>query len=168
MTFFSSLYSIGPRVQEKDGRLVARTGWRFLLPTLGLIWREVVVDPKQEEVRVRRRYGWFFTRRLRIPFAAITSIAYDYADLSPGRGWFWTHDSYDQFTVRLRLRNGKELHLFHFFGDGTFTNDGPLPDWCYLGSYLLDVSGTQESESRLFVELLSKMIGVPIGTGLWS
>src|SRR5262245_21856929 len=111
MTFFSSLHSICPRIKQEHGRLVARTGWRFLLPTLGLIWREVVVDPKREEVRVCRRYGWFFTRRLRIPFTDITSIAYDYQDLSPGRGWFWTHESYDKFTVRLRLQRCQDLHL---------------------------------------------------------
>jgi hypothetical protein len=162
MTIFSSLYSVGPRVSQEHGRLVARTGWRFLVPTLGLNWREVVVDPKREEVRVRCRLAWFFTSQSRVPFTDIDSIAYGYEDLSPGRGWFWTHDSFDLFTVRLRLSNGKDVHLFRFFGDGTFTNDGPLPDWCYLGKYALDVSGTQERESRLFAELLSKMIGVPI------
>lgn len=164
MTLYSSLFSVGPRVRKENGRLLARTGWRFLLTTLGLIYREVIVDPKQGVVRVRRRYGWFFTRRLRIPFAAVTAVTYGYADLNPGRGWFWTHDSFDQFTVRLRLRNGKEAHLFHFFGDGTFTNDGPLPDWYYWNDYVFDVSGTQESESRRFVDLLSKLIGVPVDT----
>jgi hypothetical protein len=164
MTIYSSLFSVGPRVRKERGRLVARTGWRFLFSTLGLIWREVVVDPKKAVVLIRRRYGWFFTRRLRIPFGSITAIAYCYQDLNLGRGWFWTHDSYDQFTVRLRLRGGREMHLFHFHGDGTFTNDGPLPDWYYWNDYLFDFSGTQAAESRLFVDLLSKMIGVPVDT----
>jgi hypothetical protein len=164
MPFYSSLNSVGPRVGKESGRLVARPAWRFLIMTLGLIYREVVVDPKSRVVLIRRRYAWLFARRYRIPFDAIRAIGYGYKDLNPGTGWFWTHDSYDWFTVRLRLRNGKEMHLFHFYGDGTFSNDGPLPDWYYWDDYLFDLSGTQESESRLFVELLSKMTGAPVDT----
>ncbi len=164
MPFYSALYSICPRVKKESGRLVARTGWRFLITTLGLIQREVICDPKNAVVLVRRRYCWFFTRRLRIPFASITAIGYGYQDLNPGKDWFWTHDSYDWFTVRLKLRSGKEMHLFHFHGDGTFTNDGPMPDWMYWDDYLFDLSGTQDRESYLFVELLSKMIGAPVTT----
>jgi hypothetical protein len=64
--------------------------------------------------------------------------------------------------VGLRLQDDKFIHLFFFFGDGTFTNDGPLPDWLYWDDYLFDFTGTQEKESRGFVELLRKMIGVHV------
>jgi hypothetical protein len=64
--------------------------------------------------------------------------------------------------VGLRLHNLDELHLFFFYGDGTFSNDGPLPDWFYWKDYLFDLSGAQEKESRLFVDLPSKMMKVPV------
>jgi hypothetical protein len=54
------------------------------------------------------------------------------------------------------------VHLFHFYGEGTFVNNSPFPDWCYWEEYLLDMSGTQESESRTFVDLLQKMLNVPV------
>jgi hypothetical protein len=57
------------------------------------------------------------------------------------------------------------VHLFSFFGDGTFTKDSPLPDWCYWDDFLFDVSGTQEQESRAFAEVLSKMVKAPIEPG---
>ena len=75
------------------------------------------------------------------------------------------HDSVDLFSVGLRLLSGEELHLFYFYGDGTFSNDGPWPDWLYWEDYVYDMSGTQERESRAYVDLLAKMIGVPVIPG---
>src|SRR5262245_61741907 len=120
----------------------------------------MIVDPKQKAVIIRRRFAWFFQRGRRISFRSIEAVTYGYRDMaSPG---LWANNSVDLFSVGLRLRGGKEIHLFHFYGDGTFTNDGPWPDWLYWQQYVLDFSGTQERESRAFVELLSKMIGVPV------
>jgi hypothetical protein len=74
----------------------------------------------------------------------------------------WAHDSVDLHSVGVRLRDGDEVHLFYFYGDGTFRNDGPWPDWLYWDHYLFDLSGTQQRESRAFVELLSKLISVSV------
>jgi hypothetical protein len=54
------------------------------------------------------------------------------------------------------------LHLFNFIGDGTFSNNGPFPNWLYWDEFAFDLSGSQEKESRVFVDLLSKMVGVKI------
>ncbi len=54
------------------------------------------------------------------------------------------------------------IHLFHFIGDGAFTNNSRFPDWMYRGERLLDVEGSQERESKAFVELLSKMVRVQV------
>ena len=45
---------------------------------------------------------------------------------------------------------------------GGSDNEGPFPDWFYWQEYVFDLTGTQVSESRLFVELLSEMIRAPV------
>ena len=72
------------------------------------------------------------------------------------------NDSFDWFTVGLRLADDSELQLFNFIGDGTFSNNGPFPDWLYWDEFAFDLSGSQEKESRVFVDLLCKMIGVRV------
>ena len=140
---------------------MARTAWQLLLVTLGCLYREVAVDLKRSEVILRRRYLWFFSRRRRIRFGAIEAVTYGYQDWGIS-SWSWAHDSTDVYVVGLRLHGDEEVRLFHFVGDGTFTNESPLPDWMYWEEYLYDVSGTQDRESRVFVELLAKMIGVSV------
>jgi hypothetical protein len=162
VAIISSLFSVCPRVSKARGRLVARTAWQVRLATLGCLYREVVVDLKRDEVTVRRRYLWAFSRRRRVRFGAIAAVTYGYQDWGTSSSWSWAYDSNDLYVAGLRLRDGEDLRLFYFFGDGTFTNDGLLPDWVYWEEYLLDVSGTQDRESRVFVDLLAKMIGVPV------
>jgi hypothetical protein len=156
------LFSICPRVSKSNDKLVAATAWRLRILTLGSFYRKVIVDPKREELTIERRYFWFLARRRRVRFEAIEAVTYGYQDWAVGASLSWAHDSADLYSVGLRLHGGKELHLFYFYGDGTFRNDGPLPDWMYWDDYLFDLSGTQEKESRAFVELLCKMIGVSV------
>ena len=54
------------------------------------------------------------------------------------------------------------MRLFWFYGDGPFTNYGPFPDWLYWQEYLFDLRGTQETESRLYAEMLSRLTGAPV------
>jgi hypothetical protein len=156
------LFSVCPRVSKCKGKLVAATAWRLRILTLGWLYRKVVVDPKREELTLYRRYFWVFPRRRRVRFGRIEAVTYGYQDWAVGAFLSWAHDSVDLFSVGLRLHSGDELHLFCFYGDGTFSNHGPWPDWLYWDDYLFDMSGTQERESRAFVELLCKMIGVSV------
>ena len=79
-----------------------------------------------------------------------------------GSAFSFAHDSFDWFTVGLRLKGDSEFRLFNFIGDGTFGNTGPFPDWLYWDEFAFDFSGSQDKESRVFVDLLSKMIGVKV------
>ena len=162
MTLSLRLFSICPRLSKFKGKLIATTAWRLRILTLGLLFRKVIVDPKRRELTLYRRYFWVFPRRRRIRFERIEAVAYGYQDWAVGASLSWAHDSLDLFSVGLRLHGGDELRLFYFYGDGTFSNHGPWPDWLYWDDYLFDMSGTQEKESRAFAELLSKMIGVSV------
>ncbi len=76
--------------------------------------------------------------------------------------WGGSGDSKDCFTVKLKLRNEEVVHLFRFYGAGTYINNSPFPEWFFWEEYHLDLSGTQELESKVFVDLLQKMLKVPV------
>jgi hypothetical protein len=157
------LFSICPRVRKRKGKLVACTALRLRILTLGALYREVVIDPRQQVVRLRRRYFWFWRRAERIPFALVTAVTYGYSGTGgAGDWWRGATDTKDAFSVGLRLDGLEEIHLFWFLGDGPFTNYGPLPDWLYWNEYLYDPRGMQETESRAYAEALSRLIGVPV------
>jgi hypothetical protein len=168
MSLSLNILAMCPRLTRRKGRLLATTAWRLRVLTLGMLYRQVIVDPQEQVVIVRRRYAWFFKRARRIPFHWIKAIGYGYSDVSAGNAFgAWTYKPVDNYTVQLKLHGGGDVHLFYFYGDGAFTNDGPLPDWFYWEDYLFDLSGTQTQESRAFVELLSKMTGAPIEPLSW-
>jgi len=163
MPIVSRLFSICPRVGKRKRKLVALTALRLRLLTLGGLYREVIVDPKEEVVRVRRRYLWVFKRAFRIPFGSVRAVTYGYSGTGGPHGWWWgAQDTKDAFRVGLRLSDFREVHLFWFYGDGPFTNYGPFPDWLYWQEYLFDLRGTQETESRTYAEALSRLIGAPV------
>lgn len=159
----SPLLSITPWISKRDGKLVASTSFVGLLVSLTLIYREVVIDPKEKTITVRRRFLWFFKTRTQVRFRDVTVISYDYEDWHLGSAMGFAGDSLDCFSVKLGLHGGKNLHLFRFFGAGTFSNrDGLYPDWVYWDDYLFDVSGSQEDESRSYVNLLQHLLDVPL------
>jgi hypothetical protein len=157
-----SLLSVTPRIRKEDGKLVARTSLVGLLITLTLLHRTVTVDPEKRLLTVRRRLFWFFTRTRSVPFGHIESLTYSYEDWNPSTGMGFAGDTTDCFTVRLNLKDGEQVHLFHFFGEGTFTNNSVLPDWMYWPDYAFDAAGTQTEKSKAYVELLESILSVPL------
>jgi hypothetical protein len=141
---------------------VATTGWRFSFLTLGLMFRRIVVDTETQTVAIHRRYGWLFGGTRTIRFRDIQAVTYGYDDWSLGARLSYTYKSMDVYVVGLRLYDDREIRVFHFFGEGVFANNGPFPDWWYWSEYVFDLTGTQQRESRRFVELLSRMIGVSV------
>jgi hypothetical protein len=113
-------------------------------------------------VRIERRVLWVFVKRRRIPFDWIRAVTYGYADWSFSQWFAQAFHTLDVFRVGLRLKDDTERHFFTFFGEGTFKNDSVWADWVHGEKFFVDLSGTQERESRVFVELLSKLIGVGV------
>jgi len=156
------LLSLSPRIRADESRLMASTPWILRILTLGLWLRLVIVDRSSQTVTLRRRVAWLFLQTEVIPFDQIAGVTYGYEDEHPFAGLFGAHDSLDHYLVGLRVFGREEMRLFSFLGEGMFTNNGPLPDWWYWDEYLADFTGAQARESRLFVQLLSQMIGVTI------
>jgi hypothetical protein len=162
LAFETSLLSFCPRITADEHRLIAATSWAHRIVTIGLSLRRVTVDRHLKIISIDHRRAWFWHRRVTFQFREIEAVTYGYEDVSPASSMNLTYDSVDRFIVGLKPFGKEEVPLFHFVGDGTFTNDGPMPDWWYWDEYLTDWSGNQQRESRLFVQLLSKMIGVTV------
>jgi len=155
-------FSMCPRIAADDQQLTASTSLVALCLTLGFCSRRVVIDRATETIRITRRIAWFYTRTETIEFRRIDAVTYGYEDMNPMAFLGGAHDALDRFVVGLKLIGADELRLFSFIGDGAFTNDGSLPDWWYWKEIAMDFAGPQERESRVFVTLLSKLIGVTI------
>lgn len=154
------LLALCPRIRKQGDCILVTTAWRTSLLSLCTIYRKVLIDPQSRKLAITSRYLWLISRFREIPFSAIQDITYGYEDMS--MDLTYANDSFDWFTVGLRLTDDTELHLFNFIGDGTFSNNGPFPDWSYWEEFALDLSGSQEKESRVFVDLLAKMVGVKV------
>ena len=151
-----------PRIKKIQGYLKATTPWTIRLLSLGSYFKRVVVDPSAKTVVITSRYFWIFRRVKIIRFSDIHAVTYGYGDMSPDQYLSFGHDSVDKFNVGLRLAKRDEIHLFTFLGEGTFENNGPFPDWCYWPDKLFDFKGSQQKESRVFVDLVSQMINVKV------
>lgn len=156
------LFALCPRLTKNEERLIASTAWRMRIGLLDAVYRRVIVEPSARKLTIAGRYLWLIHRKREIPFNKIQAVTYGYDDMAMGSSFSYSHDSSDWFTVGLRLVDDSEMHLFYFIGEGTFNNNGPLPDWMYWSDFAFDVSGSQEQESRVFVDLLSKIIGVKV------
>lgn len=156
------LFSIGPRIQKQGVRLVVSSAQRLRILSLGAFSRQVVVEPRKGWLMIHDRQFWFLERTRLIPFEQVQAVTYGFEDWTFG-GWFLqARDTQELFRVGLRLSSGEEFDLFRFFGEGHFVNESNFPDWWFWEDVLTDLSGTQEKESRLLAELLSKMTGVKV------
>ncbi|MGE0378212.1 MAG: hypothetical protein AB7I48_04300 [Planctomycetaceae bacterium] len=156
------LLAVCPRIRKDSGRIVATTAWRVRVLLLGMVYRQVVIDPTARAVTMFSRFLWFIRRTRSMNFSRVRAVTYGYEDLSSDQILAYAWDSFDWFTVGLRLADDSELHLFSFIGEGTFGNDGPFPDWMYWEDFRFDISGSQERESRAFVDVLSLLLDVPV------
>ena len=159
------LFYFRPSITKQGGALLAVSGWRTHLFTLGAVSRRILVDPSIQAVRIHGRRFWLFPYSRRIPFDRVVAVRYGYKDMSPGAMMPWgAYREKDLFTVGLRLHNGEELTLFRFFGEGEFVNNTFFPDWMYWEDHVMTqwVRGEQESESRAYAGLLTALLNVPM------
>ncbi|HEY6226477.1 MAG TPA: hypothetical protein VI282_05070 [Verrucomicrobiae bacterium] len=156
------LLSITPRIVGDERGITATTARVAQLLMLLSRFRRVRVDRVERTVTIEDRSWWFGRRSRVILFDEVAAIGYGYEEWSFSGG-IWARDPIDRFVVGLKLKWGEEVRLFWFVGDGTFTNDGPFPDWYYWKEMAFDLRGTQEQESRMFARALGNVLGAPLG-----
>jgi hypothetical protein len=165
------LLAVCPRVTETDDQIVARTSLKGFLVSLTLLHRVVTIDRSRKTVAIRRRLFWIIPRSRTIPFGHIDEILYSFEDWSITTLLDLTGDTLDCYAVKLRLHGDEDVHLFHFFGEGEFQRGASnpwetwLPDWFFWKDHALDMSGSQEADSRTFAELVSDYTGATISPG---
>jgi hypothetical protein len=155
------LLSITPRIVGDADVLTATTSRLAQLLMLLARFRRVRVDAASRTVTIEDRMWWCWRKARVILFDQVAAVSYGYEEWLPLSG-FSARDPIDRFVVGLKLKGGEEVGLFWFVGDGTFTNDGVFPDLVYWKEIALDMSGTQEQESRVFAKVLRKMVGAPL------
>lgn len=164
---FGRFFQIRPKVQKVGGELVASSSWKSSLMSLGSWGRIVRVNPTSKTIRIRARLLWGIVRTRRIQFDWVEQVLYSYSDYSVGSvtSWVGGYQESDCFTVSLELKTGEHLKLFRFYGQGGFVNDTVWPDWMYWEDILETrlTKGDQEDESLAYAEVLSQLIGVPLG-----
>lgn len=163
---WSRVFKLRPRISKIGNRLVATSGGRGKVLSLGLWLRTVSVDPTERVIRVNTRIGWFFPSSRTIHFDRIKEVLYAYGDMGSAATHSWnSHHSTDVFTVGLLLDTGEEIKLFRFVGEGDFYHDGTWPDWMYWDDIIQGklTSSTSDGEAMQFADMLAAMIDVPIG-----
>jgi hypothetical protein len=161
----SRFLAICPKVTYASDKMIARTSIVACILSLGLIYRYLVVDARRKEIAIYRRIFWFHRTNSLIPFEDIQEIHYGYEDWGPFSSMGLTGGSKDCFSVKLHLLDQSTVHLFYFMGEGDLNVElfNPLASlrW-FLAKVLLGYSGSQDEESRRFIEQLQKLVGVRV------
>ena len=121
----------------------------------------VLVDPAAKTITIFARYLWLFRFRREFQFSEVQAVVYGDSNESMSSDSS-ASDSADSFYATLLLKDRSQKHLFYFIGNGTFTNNSEYPDWMFARELAFDSSGSQENESRAFVDRLAKLIGVKV------
>jgi hypothetical protein len=158
------LLNVRPRITRRKDGLAATTAPHVMVLALGLRLRTVLIDPHQRAVRIFARNGWLFTRVRYIPFDVVVVVLYGYSDMTLFRLPIGSYTELDLFAVGLRLRNGEEVELCRFFGQGDWVNNSWTQDWADSGEeFVAELGrGSQENESRVYAEAVAQMIGAPL------
>ena len=155
-----------PRIRKRGNLIVARSPMTLGLATLGGSARTLTLDLNRKFLRLQDRRLWLVRWSRVLTFDQIAGIEYGYVDLNKLSSVlpFNSYQEHDIFEVGLTLKNQESVLLFQFRGAGSWDNSGPLPDWMYLGDQMEAelAAGGQEQVSRIFAEVLSSRIGVPL------
>lgn len=166
----TGLLNFAPRVRVQGPVLEAWTSPVHRALTLSLRTKHLHIDRSTKRLSFLRRSAWFVDNLTTRRFDEIDHVKYRFAALPTALGWsldgYGRTDQVERFSVELVMKNGDELHLFDFIGEGSVGTG-----WMGVlmgGDDLVDWAGRQESESLAFVELLSTYLEVPLGPRLPS
>lgn len=146
--------SLGPRVRV-DGRVLTVDSRR-------LIWRRTVIFDGEART-ITTRSGWLGAGTPRVfPFEAVRWLEYRYHDVATSfsRVRLGTvHDTLEWYTLSLVLDGEEHVRVGSFVGEGSRLTGvwGVL-----LRDSLLDARGSQTEDSLRLVDVLQRLLGVPL------
>lgn len=152
--------SLQPRVRRQGKQLMVTPSWLLQILTLGAYGLTVHVDGEAGYVYIQLRRFWFFSQARVVSFKQIERICYEYYGLPTSWDIFGrVHDELERFRVSLALRGTEErVHVGSFYGEGAAGSLATL----LMGDDLFDLAGTQELDSRQFVEQLCALTGATL------
>lgn len=159
-----------PKIRATPDTLTISTGWQSRLLTLGLRTRRVEIDTSNRRLTFATRTAYFFARHWRLGFDELSHLDYGMGSLGTDYGWtdrgFGAQDSVESYTIDLVTTAGQRHRVCAYRGEGAVQTGwtGVL-----LGDdSVFDAAGTQQSESKQLVEMLSNVLALPIGQPLDS
>lgn len=165
LSWQSRLLTLRPRVEVANGALrVTRTPLPFWL-CFGepAVITEVSLTAPVITI-LTRAFPWQSWRRRERPVSDFSHIDYGYSaittDFGAVPGYAHATDEFEMFDVKLVAHDGTVHRV------GTFSGSGAVhTGWAgvlLLNDDLLDLVGTQESESQKLVNVLAKITGLPL------
>lgn len=145
--------------------MIIKTGFLGGLFTLFLRRVTTEIRPAQQQIIQRSRLGYFFVSQRILEFDDVHYLDYGFGSL--GTDWGWSadglgrQDQVETFHIDIMTRDNDRLRVCAFRGEGAV-----MTGWegLLLGNDdVVDFSGTQEEESRQFVNALAKILDVPLG-----
>jgi len=164
-TSYSRLLSMAPKVIVTDSEVSIRDNLLGRILRCFFSSRNVLVASPAKQVTIKERRWWLFTTTYVLDFSEIDYLDYDAAEYTTSIGFnfrsFQSQDSLERFTVALVTKDEGYYELCNYVGEGSVENG-----WYGVimgGDNMLDLAGTQQQDSRNFVNLLCDRIGIQIG-----
>ncbi len=166
MSFYLSFLTTRPNVHVTANLVTSKSPWLTHVLTLGSYSRYVAIDSRTRTVRIAIRYLWVGKRQHTIQFDSVAYVTYGMRESGTTASYVsGERDGSETFRIGLRLKDGSELDVACFSGDGEYSSEHAFFwEWpAHKLRELTDVAGTQQEESMNFVDLICYRIGVKLG-----
>ncbi|MDA3798129.1 MAG: hypothetical protein PF692_03505 [Kiritimatiellae bacterium] len=145
--------------------MVIRNSSLIRLMTLGLNLYKVEISSAEQNISIHKRYAYIFSSKTEIPFSDIDYVDYSFESITTDIGsayrGFETTDQSERFAVYVVTHDNHKHLIASFIGEGAACTG--MSGVLFSDDSLIDLSGTQEEESRKFAKYLAQFLGVKIG-----
>lgn len=165
-----SILTLRPSIEENGPVIIVRNPLLLRVMLLFLFISQVEIDTSYRKITFTSRFLYFFCNSRVFSFDDLSHLDYDFIDFGTSWGFsisggiFSRQDSLEQFTLHVVTKDKQKLKLCSFTGEGA-----DFSGWSGVllgGENPLDFSGTQAAESLRFAEIISNILGIPLGEKL--
>ena len=161
----SCYFTLRPSIRETKSSIIIKTGFLTKLYTLFFYTQKIEIIPSIRKIKISKTFAWVFPVYNQLDFDDVWYI--EYAFKSSGTDWGYTSSGYknldemEKFSILLVTKNEKKHFVCSFSGEGAVSTG-----WSGIligHDDIIDYEGTQENESKQFVEYLCKILDVTLG-----